>query len=109
MNKIQTHITGEIISSNDPETRALYKKSVFGEPVGEKIQYTLSEALFLVDKNKIDILSRSKKIPKKELVNKLRRIDKRIQINIKDLGLDIHRLIHISTFFDKKIIFLDVF
>jgi tRNA-intron endonuclease len=80
MEKIQAHIIGEIISSNTPEAHSLYKKSCFGEPVEEKIKYSLSEALFLVEKGKMDIYSRNKKIPKKELMSKFRRIDKKIQI-----------------------------
>ena len=80
MEKIQAHIIGEIVSSNTSEAYSLYKKSCFGEPVGEKIQYTLAEALFLVGKNKMEIFSRNKKISKKELMNKFRRIDKKIQI-----------------------------
>jgi len=80
MEKIQANIIGEIISSNTPEAYSLYKKSCFGEPVGEKIQYSLSESLFLVEKRKMKIFSRSKEISKKELINKFRRIDKKIQI-----------------------------
>jgi len=80
MEKIIAHIIGEIITTNDSEAHSLYKKSHFGEPKSEKIQYTLSEALFLVEKNKINIYSRSKKIPKKELLKKLQSIDKKIQI-----------------------------
>ena len=80
MNKIQVHITGEIISSNDSEARSLQKRSYFGEPAGEKIQYSLSEALYLVEKGRMEISSGNKKIPKKELLNKFRRIDKKIQI-----------------------------
>ena len=80
MEKIQAHIVGEIISSNTSEAHSLYKKSCFGEPVGEKIQYSLPEALFLIEKRKIEIFSRSEKISKKELMDKFRRIDKKIQI-----------------------------
>ena len=80
MEKIQAHIIGEIISSNTSEAHALYKKSCFGEPIEEKIQYSLSETLFLVEKGKMKIFSGKKEIPKKELINKLRRIDKKIQI-----------------------------
>ena len=80
MEKIQSHLIGEIVSSNSQEAYALNKKSHFGESVGDKIQYSFSEALFLVGKGKIDILSRNKKIPKKELLKKLQRFDKRIQI-----------------------------
>ena len=80
MEKIKAYVVGEIISSNTSEAYALCKKSSFGERVGEKIQYSVSEALFLVEKGKMDIYSRNKKIPKKELINKFKRIDKKIQI-----------------------------
>ena len=80
MEKIQAHISGEIISSNTSEAHSLYKKSCFGESTGEKIQYSLSEALFLVEGRKMEIFSRNKQIPGKELMDKFRRIDKKIQI-----------------------------
>ena len=80
MNSIQAHIIGQMISSNTSEAHALYKKSRFGESKAGKIQYSLSEVLFLIEKGKMDILSRNKKIPKKDLMNKFRRIDKKIQI-----------------------------
>jgi len=67
MQKIQAHITGQIISSNTSEAHALYKKSRFGESKSGKIQYSLSEVLFLVEKGKMEISSRNKKIPKKDL------------------------------------------
>ena len=80
MEKIKAHIIGEIISSNASEAHALYKKSRFGEKVGEKIQYSLSETLFLIDKGKMELFSRNKQIPEKDLMNKFKRIDKKIQI-----------------------------
>jgi len=80
MTKIKAQIVGEIISSNASEAHALCKKSSFGEQTGEKVQYSLSEALYLVEKGKIDIYSRNKKIPKKDLMNKFKRFDKKIQI-----------------------------
>jgi len=80
MEKIQAHMTGEIISSNEAEAHGLYKKSHFGEPVGEKIHYTLSEALFLSEKGKIEIFEKGKKISSKELLRKLQKKDSRIQI-----------------------------
>jgi len=80
MKKIKSYLLGEVISSNTPEAYTLNKKSNFGEPKQEKIQYTLSETLFLVEKNKMDVFSKDKKIEKKELLKKLSRIDKKIQI-----------------------------
>jgi len=80
MEKIQAHLIGEIISSNSNEAHALYKKSCFGEPKKDKINYTLSEAIFLVEKGKMEVTSKNKKIPKKELLKKLQKIDKKIQV-----------------------------
>lgn len=80
MEKIHSYLIGENVSSNSAEAFSLYKKSSFGEPIGEKIQYSLSEALFLVEKGKMEISLRGKKIPKKDMIGKIQRIDKRIQI-----------------------------
>lgn len=77
---IQAHIVGEIVSSNASEAHSLHKKSAFGEPKGDKIHYTLSEALYLVEKGKLEILSRGKKIPKKDVLSKFKRLDKKIQL-----------------------------
>ena len=80
MQKIEAHFIGEIISSNSSEAHSLFKKSSFGEPVGDKIQYSFSETLFLVEKGKADVFVRGKKITKKELLKRLQRLDKKIQI-----------------------------
>ena len=80
MEKIQAYLIGEIISSNTNEAHTLYKKSCFGEPIGDKIQYSLSETLFLIEKRKMGIISKTKKIHLKELIKKFQKIDKRIQI-----------------------------
>ena len=80
MKKIESHFVGEIVSTNSAEAFTLYKKSHFGEPVRGKIQYSFSETLFLVEKGKMEVLVRRKKITKKELLKKIQRIDKKIQI-----------------------------
>lgn len=77
---IQAHIIGKTISSNSSEAFSLHEKSRFGEKTGEKINYSLSEALFLSEKRKIEILSSGKKVPEKELLKKFQRIDKRINL-----------------------------
>ena len=78
--KIQANIIGEIISSNSSEAFSLYNKSRFGERKDDKVKYSLSEALYLVEKSKMEILSKNKKIPEKELLKKFQRFDKKIQI-----------------------------
>ncbi len=80
MNKIKARLTGEIISTNEADAFALYKKSSFGQPTGQKIQYSLSEALYLLEKNKIEILQNNKILKFNELLNKFKRIDSRIQL-----------------------------
>jgi tRNA-intron endonuclease len=80
MEKIQAHLFGEVISSNDAEAHSLHSKSCFGQPVNDKIQYSFSEALFLVDKEKMDVFSKAKKIPKKELIKKLQKLDRKIDL-----------------------------
>ena len=80
MEKILAYIVGESVSSNSAEAFSLYKKSAFGEPVGEKVQYSLSEALFLVEKGKMEILLRGKRISSKELMKKFQKTDKKIYI-----------------------------
>lgn len=80
MKKIQSHLIRQIISSNSAEAYTLYKKSKFGERIGEKIQYILSEAIFLVETGKMDIFLKDKLIPKGDLLKKLQRIDKKLEI-----------------------------
>lgn len=80
MKKIQGQIIGENILSNSSEAFTIYKKSHFGEPVGEKIQYSLSEALFLVEEKKMEIIHRKKQLSFDEVIKKAERKDKRIHI-----------------------------
>ena len=80
MRKIQAHLVGRNISSNSPEAVSLNKKSFFGKKVGEKVQYTLTETLFLVEKSKMDVLFKNKKLSKKDLISKLQKLDKKFQI-----------------------------
>ena len=80
MQKIQAHLLGGVISSNSSEAYALLKKSSFGEKNGEKIQYSSYETLFLVEKGKMEVSQKSKKIRKEELIKKFLKFDKKIQI-----------------------------
>lgn len=80
MNKIAAQIMGEIVSTNDSEAFNLYEKSSYGEPVGQKIHYTLSEALYLVEKNKIEVFHKKKLLNFSELLVLLKKVDSRIQI-----------------------------
>jgi tRNA-intron endonuclease, archaea type len=80
MGKINAYLVGELVSSADSEAYSLHEKSRFGEISDDKIQYSLTEALYLFEKGKMEIFSNKKKLSKKELIEKLMRIDKKIQI-----------------------------
>ena len=80
MEKIQAHIFGSSISSNSQDAFSLYKKSHFGEPSGEKIQYSLSEALFLTEKGKMKVFHKKKLLPFREFLKRAYSNDKRINI-----------------------------
>ncbi len=80
MEKIQAHLIGQVVSSNSSEAKFLCKKSAFGEVVEEKVHYSLTETLYLVETRKMEIFSGKRKIPKKNLITKFQRIDKRFQI-----------------------------
>lgn len=80
MNKILVHLTGEIISTNDSNAFTLQKKSSFGEISGGKVQYTLSEALYLFEKEKIAIIQKNEALKFNEILSKFKKIDSRIQL-----------------------------
>jgi len=79
MKKIQAHMLGKTISSNSVAAISLQKQSSFGEKSRDKIQYSIYETLFLVEKNKLEILSGKKVLSIKELEKKLQKIEKRFQ------------------------------
>ncbi len=80
MEKIKAYFLGGIISSNSAEAHSLYQKSGFGEIIGEKIQYSFSEAIFLSEKNKMEIFQGKNLISPKDLMKKISGYDKRISI-----------------------------
>ena len=101
MEKIVAHIAGEIISSNSAEAHSLYQKSCFGEPVGDKIQYSFSEAIFLAEKGKIEIFSQNPELGenKSELFGKIEGKEVEVSFNFKFI---LEGLAHIKT---KEVIF----
>lgn len=70
----------EMVSTNSAESFSLYKKSVFGEPSGQKIKYSLSEALYLVEKKKLEILQKDSVLSVDDLFRKFLKIDKKFQV-----------------------------
>jgi len=76
MNIKATLVSGRI-SSNSAEAKNLFAASRFGERIGEKIFYSLSEALYLIQEGKMEIMdSRGKILIQKEILKKFERIDR---------------------------------
>ncbi len=78
--KIKAKFTGQLIYSNKQSAFALYEKSRFGEKKQGKIYYSYPEALYLIEKNILVIRKRIRKTSFKQLLKKLKKKDKRIEI-----------------------------
>lgn len=78
--KIKGILSGESILSSSKEAKDLYSKSLFGEHISGKIHYSLSEALYLVDKKKMEVFRNTKKLSFNELFEKAKKIDKKILV-----------------------------
>ncbi len=89
MEKIKAVLISEKISSNSKEAQNLFATKNFGERRGEKIFYSLSEALFLVQDKKMGIEDyKNKVLSENEILRKFERIDKKFKnkfIVFKDL------------------------
>jgi len=81
MNKIEAQLEGQIISSNSPEAYMLNKKRLLGEKIREKIRYSFYETAYLLDTNNLELFQKKRKISFQDFLNKIRRFDKKIQIN----------------------------
>ena len=60
--KISAYISGERILSNSKLAFNLYSQSRLGEPVEGKIQYSLVETLYLLEKAKLEVIEGKKKL-----------------------------------------------
>ncbi len=73
----QTAFLGEGVTTEDnPKSRNLYDKNRFGELVSGEFRYSLFEALFLLESNKIEVLDKKNILTKEDFIKKARRKDK---------------------------------
>jgi tRNA-intron endonuclease len=80
MAAIKANLISEKITSNSSEAQNLFSSQRFGEKIGEKIFYSLSEALFLIEGKKMEIANfQNKKLSKKEIMKKFQKIDKKFK------------------------------
>jgi tRNA-intron endonuclease, archaea type len=78
---IQAQFSGEKVMSNGSSAFSLYEKSRFGEKVRGRIEYSFVEVLYLVEEGKMNVVDgRGKQIEFNDLVKKMRRKDKRVEL-----------------------------
>ncbi len=77
MKKIKINLIGENLSTNESEAHNLQNKSFFGEKKGDKIIYSLTEAMYLLEKNKAEIILKNKSISQEQAMKKFQKIDKK--------------------------------
>ena len=79
---IKANFVGDKISTNSKIAQELFSSQRFGEKSGEKIIYSLSEALYLVESKKIEIHDhQDKKLSKKKLLSRFQKINKKFKTN----------------------------
>jgi len=76
LDKFEIIFTGENAISSDKMAKDLYGQGRFGEIVNDKVQYSLVEALYLLERDKVILLdSKGKKINFDNFVIKARKIE----------------------------------
>lgn len=69
-----------VVAASSQEAQTLYDQARFGEIVDGKFQYSLVEALFLLEKGKMDILDKKKKLTNDEFIKKAGKKDPRFWV-----------------------------
>jgi len=79
---MQAVLLGKKVSSNSKEAFDLYDKQKIGSKEGDKVYYMLEEAYYLLEKQKIQILSSNyKELTLQEIESKFHKIDKQFITN----------------------------
>lgn len=79
LTKIKAVFDGENVYSNKKEAMSLHSQSRFGELKSGKIIYSIFEALYLLEKGKMDVSFEGKKLKFEQLIQELRQKDKAIR------------------------------
>jgi tRNA-intron endonuclease, archaea type len=75
---VKAIFTGESIYSNKKEAFTLFEQSRFGESKEGKIFYSMFEALFLLEKAKLEVTEKKKKLSFDKLMEKAKALDARV-------------------------------
>ena len=79
---ITSQFSGSKIYSTSNDAFSLYEKSRFGEKKQNKVEYSLVEALYLAQQDKIKIFQNKKQLSFDNLLKKAKKFDKRIEVKL---------------------------
>ena len=77
---IRATFSGESIVSASQSAKDLYSNNLFGEYMNKRMHYSLVEALYLVEKGKMEVYFKSKKLNFNAVVEKFKNVDKRAYV-----------------------------
>jgi len=81
--KIKARFVGERVVSNSKAAFDLYSQSRFGEPADSKINYSLVEALYLLEKGKMDIELNKKRLKSESFLDAARKSEMNFYVRYK--------------------------
>ncbi len=79
---IKAYLLGDRVASSSPKAFSAYEKSLLGEKIGGRIEYSSVETLFLLKNNKMELFSKTKEINWEELIRRIRKTDKKIETKL---------------------------
>lgn len=77
---IECYLEKEELSTNSSEAISLQKQKFFGERIDDKVKYSLSEGMYLLETKKATIKAKDKGLTTEEARKKFKRIDKRFSL-----------------------------
>jgi len=77
---ITINLINNQVKSNDPKAYSLTKSNYFGEKIGEQIEYSLFEAMYLIETKKAKLQFNSKELSLQDTEKKFSKIDKKFGI-----------------------------
>ncbi len=79
--KIQATFSRDaVVAVSSQEAQSLYDQARFGELVEGKFQYSLAEALYLIEKGKMDVVEKKKNVSFDEFVQKASKKDQKFWV-----------------------------
>lgn len=79
---ITAYVVGDKLFSASEEAFSLYDKSNLGEKKSSKIEYNWLEALYLLESNKLAIISSNKPLSTEQAIKKAKKQDKKIETKL---------------------------